>query len=109
MGIVEDADDTKNKKSFFMLSISGGCGRGAEKVLEEGMTYRISYIDTYLAGEQAPAAESRTEDYTSEAAALARARELLDRVDCQGVSVSDGVGEPVGGICLQLKLGFKGE
>jgi hypothetical protein len=81
------------------------------KVLEEGMTYRISYIDTSLAqaGQQTPAAEARTEDYASEAAALARARELLDRVDCHGVLVSDGVGEPVRGICLQLKLGFKGE
>lgn len=75
------------------------------------MAYRISYIDTSLApaGEQRPAAESRTEDYASEAAALARARELLESVDCHGVLVSDGVREPVRGICLQLKLGFKGE
>lgn len=72
------------------------------------MTYRISYIDTSLAqaGKQRPAAEARTEDYASETAALARARELLERVDCHGVLVSDGVREPVGGICLQLKLGF---
>jgi hypothetical protein len=75
------------------------------------MTYRISYIDTSsaLAGEQRPAGQARTEDYTSEPAALARARELLESVDCHSILVSDGVGEPVGGVCLQLKLGFTSE
>ena len=75
------------------------------------MAYRISYIDTSQApaGEQRPAAGSRTEDYASEAAALARARELLESADCHSVMVSDGAGEPVGGVCLQLKLGFTSE
>jgi hypothetical protein len=51
----------------------------------------------------------RTEDYTSEQAALARARELLERVDCHRVLVSDGVREPIGGVCLQLKAGLTSE
>ena len=75
------------------------------------MTYRVSYIDASLS----PARESRvaemvrTEDYTSEPAALARARELLERVDCHTVLVADGVRAPIGGVCLQLKAGFATE
>jgi len=75
------------------------------------MTYRISYIDTSseLTCEQLPAGKARTEDYTSEPAALARARELLESVDCHSVLISDGVRDPVGGVRLQLKLGFTAE
>jgi hypothetical protein len=69
------------------------------------MTYRISYIDTSTALTET----IRTEDYTSEQEALARARELLDSVDCHRVLLSDGVREPLGGVCLQLKLGFTPE
>jgi hypothetical protein len=81
------------------------------KFLEEEMTYRISYIDTSssLAGEQRHTEMVRTEDYTSEREALARARELLESADCHRVLVSDGVREPIGGVCLQLKLGFTTE
>jgi hypothetical protein len=79
--------------------------------LEEGMAYRISYIDTSsaLTAEQQPTETVRTEDYTSEEEALARARELLESADCHRVLVSDGVREPIGGVCLQLKLGFTAE
>jgi hypothetical protein len=75
------------------------------------MTYRISYIDTSLSPtrEQWVTETVRTEDYTSEQAALARARDLLERVDCHRVLVSDGVCEPIGGVCLQLKVGFTSE
>ena len=75
------------------------------------MTYRISYIDTSpsLPKERRPEGVTRSEDYPTEPAALARARELLDDVHCQRIVMSDGAGEPVGGICLQLKLGLARE
>jgi hypothetical protein len=73
------------------------------------MTYRITYIDTSSACEQRQTGTARTEDYTSEPAALARARELLESVDCHSVMISDDAGELVGGVCLQLKLGFTSE
>jgi len=81
------------------------------KFLEEGMTYRISYIDTSaaLTAEQRPTETVRTEDYPSEQAVLARARELLESFDCHRVLMSDGVGEPIGGVCLHLKVGFTPE
>jgi hypothetical protein len=73
------------------------------------MTYRITYIDTSLARQQRQTGTARTEDFPSEPAALARARELLESADCHSVMVSDGAAEPVGGVCLQLKLGFTSE
>jgi hypothetical protein len=74
------------------------------------MTYRISYIDTSSALTAEQLTETiRTEDYTSEEEALARARELLESADCHRVLVSDGEREPIGGVCLQLKLGFTTE
>jgi hypothetical protein len=75
------------------------------------MTYRISYIDASgaLTAEQRLTETVRTEDYPSEEEALARARELLESADCHRVVVSDGVREPVGGVCLQLKVGLAAE
>ena len=75
------------------------------------MTYRITYIDSSSSPtrERRVTETVRTEDYTSERAALARARELWERADCHRVVVSDGVREPIGGVCLQLKLGFTTE
>lgn len=75
------------------------------------MTYRISYIDTSpgLPREQWPEGMTRTEDYPTEPAALARARELLEDVHCRRVEVCDGIGEPVSGVCLHLKVGLSGE
>jgi len=40
---------------------------------------------------------------------LARARELLDDSDIRAVSVSDDRGDVLGGVRLQLKLGFTAE
>lgn len=75
------------------------------------MTYRISYIDTSptLPREHWPEGMARSEDYPTEPAALARARELLDNIHCHRIRVSDGTGEPVGGVCLQVKLGLTRE
>ena len=73
------------------------------------MTYRISYIDTSSSPTHEQQVAERAEYYTSWQAALARARELLECVDCHRVVVSDGVREPIGGVCLHLKVGFTTE
>jgi hypothetical protein len=75
------------------------------------MSYQVSYIDTSpnASGERLTQGIARTEDYPSEPAALARARELLEDVHCHRVLVCDGEGEPVGGVCLHAKLCLTGE
>jgi hypothetical protein len=52
---------------------------------------------------------TRTEDYPTEPAALARARELLEDVHCHRVLVSGDKGEPLAGVCLQLRVGLSVE
>jgi hypothetical protein len=78
---------------------------------EDEMTYRVSYVDTSPQCGDRPRFESRLKDefFPTEPAALARARELLDDIHCYAVTVSDGAGEPLRGICLQLKLGMAAE
>ena len=57
---------------------------------KEEMPYRISYIDTsILTDEQITEGILRTEEFTTEPAALARARDLLEDLDCKKVLVSD--------------------
>jgi len=57
---------------------------------KEEMPYRISYIDTpMLTDEQITEGILRTEEFTTEPAALARARDLLEDLDCKKVLVSD--------------------
>lgn len=75
------------------------------------MTYRISYIDTSPQAEGRPSLEGRPRDefFPTEPAALARARELLDDIHCHSIVVSDSAGEPLRGVCLQLKLGMATE
>jgi hypothetical protein len=72
------------------------------------MTYRVSYIDTSPEAENRLRLEGtlRDEFFPTEPAALARARELLDDVHCHTIVVSDGSGEPLRGVRLQLKLGL---
>ncbi|MBO0735259.1 MAG: hypothetical protein J2P48_01615 [Alphaproteobacteria bacterium] len=72
------------------------------------MTYRISYVDTSAVpvSEPRPLGTARTEDYPTEPAALARARELFEDIHCHEVLVSDGSGDCLGGVRLQLKLGL---
>ena len=54
------------------------------------MMYRISYIDAPSSPTRERRMAERTEYYTSLAAALAKARELLERVDCHMVLISGG-------------------
>jgi hypothetical protein len=71
------------------------------------MTYRISYEDGLaISGRNTSAI--RTETFQTEHEALKRARELLDR-DYHAVAVYDNSGKVLGGVRLQLKLGFCGE
>lgn len=71
------------------------------------MTYRISYVDTAPEPGSRARREGtpRDEFFPTEPAALARARELIDDVHCHAIVVSDGSGEPLRGVRLQLKLG----
>jgi hypothetical protein len=75
------------------------------------MSYHISYDDgtpisvRHWRGQRG----SRTESFASEAAALKRARQLLDAGDHHGIVVSDEAGNNLGGVRLQLKLGYTPE
>jgi hypothetical protein len=74
---------------------------------EEEMPYRISYIDTsMLTDEQIKEGILRTEEFPTEPAALARARELLEDLDCKTVLMSDNFGEHLGVVGLPLKPGL---
>ncbi len=55
------------------------------------MPYRISYIDTSI-DEQFAEGSSRTEEFPTEPAALARARELLEDTSCNMVLISRNAG-----------------
>jgi hypothetical protein len=73
----------------------------------EEMPYRISYIDTsMLTDEQMTEGIFRTEEFPTEPAALARARELLEDVDCKTVLVSDNSGEHLSVVGVPLKPGL---
>ena len=57
---------------------------------EEGMPYRISYIDTSMStDEQQTTGRLRTEEFPTEPAALARARELLEDVSYKTILISE--------------------
>jgi hypothetical protein len=73
----------------------------------EEMPYRISYIDTsMLTDEQMTEGIFRTEEFPTEPAALARARELHEDVDCKTVLVSDNSGEHLSVVGVPLKPGL---
>ena len=57
-------------------------------IWEEEMTYRISYIDTSSSPTCEQQVADRTEYYTSRQAALARARESFEHIDCHLVLIS---------------------
>jgi len=72
----------------------------------EEMPYRISYIHTsMLTDEQMTEGILRTEEFPTEPAALARARELLEDVDCKTVFVSDNSGGHLSVVGVPLKRG----
>ncbi len=48
----------------------------------------------------------QVERFSTEHEALTRARELLDTDDSRAVAISDAAGNLLGGVRLQLKLGF---
>ena len=72
------------------------------------MNYRISYYDTTLLSLKKWRNEESgcTETFATEHEALRRARELLDQGEVHGVVLTDNAGTALGGIRLQLKLGF---
>jgi hypothetical protein len=72
------------------------------------MNYRISYYDTTLLSLKKWRDQDgeRTETFATEHEALRRARELLEEGEVHGIVVTDDCGTALGGIRLQLKLGF---
>jgi len=75
------------------------------------MAYRIFYDAKIpvFAGNMRCEDAPRTEIFDTEQEALQRARELIEEGDWHAVAVSDDSGELLGGIRLQLKLGFTAE
>ena len=72
------------------------------------MNYRISYYDTTLHSLKKWRDQDGecTETFATEHEALRRARELLEEGEVHGIVVTDDCGTALGGIRLQLKLGF---
>ena len=72
------------------------------------MSYRISYYDATQSSLNKWRNQdgSRTETFATEHEALRRARELLEDDEGQGIVITDDCGTALGGIRLQLKLGF---
>jgi hypothetical protein len=75
------------------------------------MAYRISYEEkmAIAASDRRMEDAPRTESFETEQEALKRARELIEEGDYDAVAVCDDSGEVLGGIRLQLKLGFTAE
>ena len=75
----------------------------------EGMTYRVVYgnekaIEAAIRRDDSTA---RSERYSTEHEALNRAREILEEDERRTIAICDASGNVLlGGICLQLKLGF---
>ena len=72
------------------------------------MNYRISYYDTTLLSLKKWRNQDGecTETFATEQEALRRARELLDEGEVHGIVITDDCCTALGGIRLQLKLGF---
>ena len=75
------------------------------------MSYRISYDDGAPISVRKWRNDDafRTETFGTEHEALYRARQLLEAGDHHAVVVCDGDGNTLGGIRLQLRLGFTAE
>ena len=72
------------------------------------MNYRISYYDTTLLALKRWRNQDGecTETFATEHEALRRARELIEAGEVHGVVLTDNSGTALGGVRLQLKLGF---
>ena len=75
------------------------------------MTYQLSYDDGVPISVKKWRNEGtvRTETFGTEREALKRAGQLLDDGDHHAVEICDSSGNTLGGIRLQLKLGFFAE
>lgn len=73
------------------------------------MTYRVMYGDAlvYAIGESDE--RVRSERFSTEHEALNRAREILEADERGTVAICDASGNVLGGVRLQLKLGFCGD
>jgi len=75
------------------------------------MSYRISYYETMPASLNKGCDQKGCyiEMFETEHEALNRARDLIERGEVHAVAVFDDCGNMLGGVRLQLKLGFTAE
>ena len=75
------------------------------------MTYRVMYGDLAVpASGDTTAAILYSERFSTEHEALRRAREILEEDERRTIAICDAGGNILlGGVCLQLKLGFSGD
>ena len=70
------------------------------------MTYRVVYGDALVYAVGNNGNEVRSERFSTEHEALNRAREILQHDERRPVAICDPTGNVLGGVRLQLKLGF---
>jgi len=73
------------------------------------MSYRIFYGDALAMSNPDRHLDERVrmERFSTEHEALARARELIDAEDGTAVTITDGAGNLLSGVRLELKLGYR--
>ena len=74
------------------------------------MTYRVIYGDALALSSLDRHLDERVgvERFSTEYEALNRARELIEEDDSTAVAIGDAAGNLLGGVRLQLKLGYSG-
>ena len=73
------------------------------------MSYRVVYGDALVHAIGDGADATRSERFSTEHEALSRAREILEQDERRAVAICDPSGNVLGGVRLQLKLGFCGD
>lgn len=71
------------------------------------MTYRVMYGDALASSGELAEATLYSERFSTEHEALHRARQILEEDERRTIAIYDAAGNVLlGGVCLQLKLGF---
>lgn len=73
------------------------------------MSYRVVYGDALVHAVRDADDAVRSERFSTEHEALNRVREILEQDERHAVAICDASGNVLGGVRLQLKLGFCGD
>lgn len=73
------------------------------------MSYRVVYGDALVHAVADTGEAVRSERFSTEHEALSRVREILEQDERRAVAICDPAGNVLGGVRLQLKLGFCGD